>query len=337
MREVIRKIILVSILLVSIGVFVVRNRAFVAKHNVLSQYKCDIPVTYAIGNVDSRFGVSPEKFSALVQEAEKRWETALGRDVFQMKADGRVKINLTYDERQMTTEYLKKIGADIKSDKQKIDESMDDYKSLAAQLEQKKSSFNADSKKYEQAKNDYTDDANQYQKDLNNYNQNVSAWNANGGASGGDYSRITQQKKDLDQQYDDLKNQESDLKKMFDSLEKKRQEVNVLVAKVNSLASATNKIAGKTNEEVANYNQTQAQRGEFETGLYVNNQGVESIDIFQFADDQDLLAVLIHEMGHSLGLAHAQNQSDIMYPKLINQTADITPDDAALFQSTCVR
>jgi predicted Zn-dependent protease len=64
---------------------------------------------------------------------------------------------------------------------------------------------------------------------------------------------------------------------------------------------------------------------------------VESIDIFQFADDKDLLAVLIHEMGHALGLAHATNPNAIMYPKLVNQSTSITPDDIALFQTTCVK
>jgi len=42
---------------------------------------------------------------------------------------------------------------------------------------------------------------------LNTYNQNVSYWNSQGGASGSDYDKITQQKKDLDQQFKDIKNQ----------------------------------------------------------------------------------------------------------------------------------
>ncbi len=337
MKEIIRKIILVALLLFSMGLFVVRNRALVVKYNPLSPYKCDIPVTYTVGTVDPKFGVSQEKFVAMVQEAEQKWESALGRDVFTMKPDGRVKVNLVFDSRQATTENLKKIDADISSGKQTIDQSLNNYEALAAQLEQKKSSFDADSNKFEKAQNNYNDAVNQYQKDLNAYNQNVSYWNSRGGAAGSDYDNLTKQKKDLDQQYKDIKNQEDDLKNLSNALEKKRQEVNALVAKVNALVGTVNQVAGKTNEKVADYNQTQADRGEFETGLYTNDRGIESIDIFQFADDKDLLAVLIHEMGHALGLAHAQNQSAIMYPKLLNQSADITPDDIALFQTTCVK
>jgi len=207
MHGIIRKIILVVLLVFSMGLFVVRNRALVMKYNPLSLYKCDIPVTYSVGTVDPKFGVSQEKFMAMMQEAEQKWESALGRDVFAMKTDGRVKVSLLFDSRQATIEDLKQIDADIFSGKQRIDQSLDNYESLAAQLEQKKSSFNSDSVKFEKAKGDYNDAVNQYQKDLNTYNQNVSYWNSQGGASGSDYDKITQQKKDLDQQFKDIKNQ----------------------------------------------------------------------------------------------------------------------------------
>lgn len=337
MREVIRKTILLTILAISIGVFVTRNRAFVATHNPLSPYKCYIPVTYVVGAVDPRFGVSQEKFMSLAQEAEQKWETALGRNVFHFKTDGRVKVNLTYDERQMTTEYLQKIEASIEASKQKADQAVNNYDSLVAQLKQQKKSYEIDASKFEKAKRNYESAAKQYQKDLQVYEKSVAGWNSQGGASGSDYDNLIKQKKELDQQYKNLKNQEDDLKKLISSLEKKRQAVNSLVAKVNALGGQVNEIAGQANANVSNYNQTQEARGEFETGVYMNNNGLESIDIFQFADEQDLLAVLIHEMGHALGLEHAANQNAIMYPKLINQSADITPDDVALFNETCVR
>jgi predicted nucleic acid-binding Zn-ribbon protein len=337
MREIIRKTILLTLLLISISVFVTRNRLWVMQHNPLSPYKCDIPVTYTVGAVDPRFGVSQEKFVAMMQKAEQAWETALGRDVFRLEIGGRVKVNLTYDTRQMTTEELKKIGATIDSSKEKTDQSVDSYKSLVAQLEQQKNSYTADGVKYEKTKQDYESAASQYQKDLQDYNQSVASWNSRGGATGNDYDKIAKQKNNLDQQYKDLKNQENTLKLLNDNLEKKRQAVNDLVAKVNALGGTVNQLAGQTNANVANYNQTKEQRGEFETGLYTYNNGVESIDIFQFADDKDLLAVLIHEMGHALGLAHATNPNAIMYPKLVNQSTSITPDDIALFQTTCVK
>ena len=337
MKGMMRKISLVTILLVSIGFFVVRNRALVARYNPLSQYKCDIPVTYVVGAVDPHFGIPQEKFVAMMREAEQKWESALGRDVFKMESDGRVKMNLTYDERQMTTENLKKINADIDLNKQMADQTLDSYKDFAAQYEQKKSSFNVDTVNYKQAQRSYAAIVSQYQKDLQAYDQSVSYWNGRGGATGNDYEKLIKQKKELDQRYESIKSQEESLKTLHGSLEKKRQEVNAWVDKTNAVAGTANKIIGKTNAEVADYNQTQAERGEFETGLYTNNQGVESIDIFQFADDKDLLAVLIHEMGHALGLDHAQNQTAIMYPKLINQSADITADDVALFNETCVR
>ncbi|MFA7208995.1 MAG: matrixin family metalloprotease [Parcubacteria group bacterium] len=337
MRGIIRKIILITILLVSIGVFVARNRAWVAKNNPLSQYKCDIPVTYAIGAVDPRFNMSQEKFAAMVQEAERKWENALGRDVLRMETDGRVKINLAYDGRQMTTENLKTIGVDIESGKQAAGQSLDNYNALTAQLEQRKNSFASDSAAYEKKQKAYNEDVDSYQKELEDYERSVDYWNSRGGATGSDYEELTDQKKELDRHYAAIKAQESSLKASYVSLEKRRQEVNTLVAKINALVGNVEQIADMTNEKVADYNETQTERGEFETGLYTNDNGSESIDIFQFADDKDLLAVLIHEMGHALGLEHAQNQSAIMYPKLVNQSADITPDDVALFQGTCVR
>lgn len=343
-KQILRKIFLIALPVFFIGGFVahnrtfmIHNRAFVAQNNFFSEYKCDIPVTYAIGAVDPRFGISQEKFETLMREAEQKWETALGRDVFRFETDGRVKVNLTYDERQMTTEYLQKINATIEAGKQKTDKFVDSYEALTAQLEQKKNIFNTDTKKFEKIKKNYEDDVDQYQENLQIYEQRALRWNTQGSESGDDYEKIIKQKKTLDKQYEDIEKQKNVLKNDYDNLEKKRKEINALVAKINSLANMTNKIAGKTNEDVVNYNQTQAERGEFETGLYTNNDGIESIDIFQFADEQDLLAVLIHEMGHSLGMAHAQNSNAIMYPKLINQTSDITADDIALFQTACIR
>jgi len=205
------------------------------------------------------------------------------------------------------------------------------------QLEQKKKVFEAQATDYGKSAKGYEGAVRNYQADLKAYSQEVEKSNAAGGATQDAYDNLLKEKKKLDAQLKDLKNQESDLLALHDTLQKKQTELNDLVAKVNATAGTINQIAGKTNSKVSDYNQTQADRGEFETGLYTNDRGTESIDVFQFFDDQDLLAILIHEMGHALGMAHAENQSAIMYPKLINQSIAITPDDINLFQTTCLR
>jgi len=336
-REIVRKLFLIILLAFSISFFVSRNRSLVAKYNPFSEYKCNIPVTYVVGTVDPKFGVSQDKFVEMMQEAERSWESALGRNVFEMKTDGRVKVSLMFDNRQAQTEDLKRIMNEIDAGKEKSDQFFSEYDAIRAQLNQKKSFFQQASAKYEQSKNSYSNAVDQYQKDLKAYEQEIEYWNAHGGATGKDYDKLIKQQKDLDRQYKNLKNQENDLKALFDSLEKKRTEINTLVTKVNTLAGMVNRISGNTNQKVESYNQTQTERGEFETGLYTNNNGVESIDIYQFFDDKDLLAVLIHEMGHALELGHATQETAIMYPKLLNQSTEITSDDVALFIGTCLK
>ncbi|KKR21198.1 MAG: Peptidase M10A and M12B matrixin and adamalysin [Candidatus Moranbacteria bacterium GW2011_GWA2_39_41] len=337
LKQIARKLFLIAILMFSIGVFVVRNRTLVAQNNPFSQYKCDIPVTYAVGTVDQRFGVSQEKFVSLMQEAEQKWESALGRDVFRFESNGRVKVNLVFDDRQSTTESLKKIMTDIDTGKEKTDQLASNYESLRTQLEQKKKVFETQATEYGKSAKAYEGAVQNYQADLKKYSQEVERWNAQGGATEEAYNDLLKEKKKLDAQLKDLKKQESDLLSLHNTLQKKQTELNDLVAKVNATAGTINQIAGKTNSKVSDYNQTQEDRGEFETGLYTNDRGTESIDVFQFFDDQDLLAILIHEMGHALGMEHTENQSAIMYPKLINQSVAITADDLALFQTTCVR
>ena len=337
MQKIIQKIFLIIILSASIGIFMVRNESLIMKNNPFSEYKCYIPVTYVVGTVDQRFGVSQEKFVSLMQEAEQKWEKTLGRDVFEMKTDGRVKVNLVYDERQLTTENLKNIMLDVDNDKEKADQLISEYESLRTQLEEKNKIFEIQTSRYNKDVEDYTKALEKYQSDLSTYEKEVIYWNSQDGAPKDVYNELTAEKKKLDAEAKELKEQESALNASRDTLEKKQQELNKMVAQVNEVIGTVNKIATDANGGIADYNKTQTARGEFEAGLYINDNGQESIDIFQFFDDKDLLAVLIHEMGHSLGLAHAENPAAIMYPKLINQSAEITPDDVALFQSTCVK
>lgn len=62
--------------------------------------RCPSPITYRIGGIDARFGVSREEFLNAIAEAADMWQKPLGRALFAYKPDnGNLVVNLVYDAR----------------------------------------------------------------------------------------------------------------------------------------------------------------------------------------------------------------------------------------------
>src|SRR3990172_11487295 len=59
-----------------------------------------LPLTYAVGEVDPRFGISRERLLALAEEARKIWEDGAGRGLLQHNETSNFKLNLIFDWRQ---------------------------------------------------------------------------------------------------------------------------------------------------------------------------------------------------------------------------------------------
>jgi predicted Zn-dependent protease len=52
---------------------------------------------------------------------------------------------------------------------------------------------------------------------------------------------------------------------------------------------------------------------EFAGGEYVKDNGSTLINIYQFENEDKLVRLLEHELGHAIGLDHLENPNDIMY------------------------
>ena len=80
---------------------------------------CSFPITYSIGNFDERFNINKTKFLSDINRAEKIWETEAKKELFQyVETGGTLTVNLTYDERQATTDKLREIGIVISNNKE---------------------------------------------------------------------------------------------------------------------------------------------------------------------------------------------------------------------------
>jgi hypothetical protein len=269
-------------------------------------FPCQKPVKYAIGQIDSRFGISREEVMLLSQKAETIWENPLGREFFQYDPNATLKINFIFDDRQQRAidakKMVEKIG-DIGTQHEAI---IQKYGSMSADYKNKVDQYNIAAKDYDQR--------------LKKYNSEVDAWNAKGGAPKDAFDELRREKKDLD--------------RIFAGLEKQRKVINDLVSAANGLQSKDANVVNQYNAQLDSYQNRFGESREFEQG---NFNGKE-INIYQFNQSDDLELVLAHELGHALGMGHDQDPKSVMYylmgeQDLKNITA--TQEDLAMLKGIC--
>jgi hypothetical protein len=144
-------------------------------------------------------------------------------------------------------------------------------------------------------------DKENYESDLDSYNQDVDYWNNNGGAEWGVRS-------DLDQRRDDLNSTQNNLDSRID-------EYNGMVEEYNSMLNPN--------------------KSEDIVGEFVPN----TISIFSFENNNQLLSILTHEFGHSLGLKHEETDTNAIMYKISDFNkfvkTDLQPTDMTAIKSRC--
>lgn len=270
--------------------------------------QCQKPIYYQIGTVDRRFNVSQSELSLALAEASDIWSKAIGRQLLATSTSGQLKINMTYDYRQEATDKLKKLGIIVTGDKKSYTDLKQKYDQLNLQYIAKKDILEtqiADLKFRQTA-----------------YEAEVAKWNSKGGAPPNEYER--------------LNNLRTSLNAQVDEVNKLSDQVNVMVDNLNAEGTALNKLIEQLNLTVEKYNNVGAKTGEeFQEGVYTQGPDGESITVFEFSSQNQLLRLLTHEFGHALGLGHSTGTQDIMY--YLNEAKDIelSANDLAAIKSKC--
>jgi hypothetical protein len=267
---------------------------------------CNRTLSYAIGDIDSRFEVTETELKGLLADVEKVWEEPTGKNLFEYDPSSSFKVNFVFDERQQKT-------IDEQEMRQQIDLGADSYETVLSAYNNLNYHFKRDSADYEVAKSDY-------ERRLADYNAQVAYWNNKGGASGTDYKRLSSLKDSLETE--------------ARSLEQTRLELNQTVQTINSTADRLNELARRYNRDVDAYNGLFGYTRQFDQGTYTGN----SINIFQFNNLTDLKLVLAHEFGHALSLEHVDDEYAVMYYLMDKQDVvnlQATKADMAALKKTC--
>jgi len=302
------KIFLTIIILFVIG-YLFRDKLIIYLRQPIREFvPCSLPITYSLGSFDERFGLTKDEFQITIRQAEQIWEKPIGKNLFNQTVNGEMKINLIYDDRQASTEILKKIGIDIDENTESYDNLKSKYKSLVAIYERQKAIYDKLIAEYEAGKT-------AYEKDVN-------YWNARGGAPQNEFKKLEQEKNKLN----------SDVSEINQA----KNELNQSAANINAVANGINRLIKDLNLRVENYNTIGDQRGrEFEEGEFVSDAAGERINIYEFNSQPQLARVMAHELGHALGLEHVDSEESVMYR--INQGKDLelSPADLAELKKLC--
>lgn len=267
---------------------------------------CEDPIAYSVGILDARFGLSESEFLKVIATAENHWEQALGRELFRYVPESTFAINLIFDDRQERT-----------IEAERLESSLVKTKGTKETLEQKQETV---LERYEGVRQEYESLLASFQKRLAVYNAEVEKWNKRGGAP-----------EDI---FEELENVSRALKKESAALETKRQELNRLVEELNAFSARTVALVDAYNEEVSQYVHRYGEPREFDQGEYVG----EEINIYQYDDLPHLELVLVHELGHALGLIHGTDPTAVMYHLMRDQSLDpivLSAEDTMLLRAHC--
>jgi hypothetical protein len=262
---------------------------------------CDEPLTYHIGELDPRFGVSETEFTTRVREAVSVWNKEAGREILREDTNGEVSVSLIYDERQEAVA----LGSAISTEQETY-----------ARLEKTLNDMIAS---YEQSKTRHDRAIEAYNKDVDAYEAEVSSWNSKGGAPAGVYER--------------LERTQASLKTRERAINAETERLNRMASDINAEVNKLNEYAKETNQKVHEYNSAVGE--DFDQGLFTQDKEGKRITIYEYKTKAELVRVLAHEFGHALGLDHVENPSSLMYPYNSGASLELSEEDKDAFKALC--
>jgi hypothetical protein len=272
---------------------------------------CTEPLTFRMGSVDPRFGISESEALEAMKMAASLWSEVLDRPLAIHDAECDLVVNFEYDERQEMVMGEIRFRDKIESEQFRMDQ-------LQREYDYEKEKFDERSEEYRKLA-DYT----------RNEIDRLNSWARSVNGSGG----FTPQKAD------NFEQQREEVERLQKRVLEERQQLDTKAARVNQMANRLNDYIQNNNRLIDQYNEEFSGENRFAKATYqrVGNSGI--ITVNQFINKRELYLVLAHELGHALGLGHGENPQSIMHSQMGGQEIypiiQLSREDVEMIKNLC--
>jgi predicted Zn-dependent protease len=272
---------------------------------------CEEPLTYRIGTIDSRFGITKNELEDAMNEAVSLWSDVTGRPLAVYSDKGDITVEVIYDERQQLVEGERRFKEKIKSEQIRTEMLQNEY-------DRKLKAFEIRSDEYKKL-------AEQVAHQRNELDKWVKEINDAGGFEQSEIGEFEQRKRSLRIKQEQLMNE--------------KQELEQLAADVNSDVEKLNQSIDENNRLIDRYNNDFSGESRFAKATYrwAGKRGV--ITVNQFLTRQELPLILAHEFGHAVGLGHGTDPESVMHSQMGGQMLfpeiQLTSEDKAAIRDFC--
>lgn len=272
---------------------------------------CQNPLTYRLGEVDTRFGITETEVKEAMNSASALWAGALQRPLAVYDEEGDVIINLVYDDRQQMVDGELRFRGRIQSEQTLTDQLQNEY-------DRKKMEF-------DQRSENYVDLARETRAKLNELNHWVQEKNESGGIAQDELQNFEQRKAEVERMQAEVLNGR-------ETLDRQASYINRLSERLNRRIEDKNKLIDEYNEEFAG--ESRFAKATFQR---IGDGGV--ITVNQFLSKKELPLLMAHELGHALGLDHVSNPRSVMHGRMGAQQIDpdvqLTNEDRDAIRNRC--
>jgi len=268
-------------------------------------YICPVPLSYRIGSIDDSFNLTLEEARQYAETAEQTWESEFNRDLFVYDENSSFTIDFIFDERQQAANSEASM-------REALDKKWEESEEVRKTVESLQSEYRSISEAYSRQ-------VDSYENRLREYNARVNRYNDRGGAPSDVFVELEAERIELSRE--------------SNRLNTAAQELNDFANNLNRLSDRGNLLVNLYNQEVNLYNKQYGSAKEFTQGDY---QG-KNIRIYKFSSEEEIVTVLAHEFGHSLGIGHVEGEASLMY-YLLGDTSTmpvLSPEDKAAFFEVC--